>query len=194
MKDNLPSEDSSMSDEEKTRLSSLWETLKRYDVYIGSVNFKSGLLASFNVAVFGGVLLKVETVNLSYALYKWIALALLVTIFISTSVALYWVIKSIWPNLTSSSNANPIDPSMIFFGSVANNFSAESFKTTMANRTSKEIERDVCVQIHEVATITQLKFKLIAKSSFFSKITIISLLGLAITIALNHFGVIVCQG
>jgi hypothetical protein len=83
---------------------------------------------------------------------------------------------------------------MIFFGSVANNFSAESFKTTMANRTSKEIERDVCVQIHEVATITQLKFKLIAKSSFFSKITIISLLGLAITIALNHFGVIVCQG
>jgi hypothetical protein len=194
MKDNLPSEDSSMSDEEKTRISSLWETLKRYDVYIGSVNFKSGLLASFNVAVFGGVLLKVETVNLSYALYKWIALALLVTIFISTSVALYWVIKSIWPNLTSSSNANPIDPSMIFFGSVANNFSAESFKTTMANRTSKEIERDVCVQIHEVATITQLKFKLIAKSSFFSKITIISLLGLAITIALNHFGVIVCQG
>ncbi|MCQ9186298.1 hypothetical protein KMT30_46155 [Streptomyces sp. IBSBF 2953] len=183
-----------MSDEEKTRISSLWETLKRYDVYIGSVNFKSGLLASFNVAVFGGVLLKVETVNLSYALYKWIALALLVTIFISTSVALYWVIKSIWPNLTSSSNANPIDPSMIFFGSVANNFSAESFKTTMANRTSKEIERDVCVQIHEVATITQLKFKLIAKSSFFSKITIISLLGLAITIALNHFGVIVCQG
>ena len=194
MPDNLPLEDGTMSDEEKTRISSLWETLKRYDVYIGSVNFKSGLLASFNVAVFGGVLLKIETVNLSYALYKWIALALLVIIFISTSIALYWVIKSIWPNLNSASNASQQELSMIFFGSVANNFSVEKFSSTMANRTSKEIERDLCVQIHEVATITHLKFKLIAKSSLFSKITIISLLGLAITVALNHFGVMLCQG
>lgn len=194
MPDNLPLEDGTMSDEEKTRISSLWETLKRYDVYIGSVNFKSGLLASFNVAVFGGVLLKIETVNLSYALYKWIALALLVIIFISTSIALYWVIKSIWPNLNSASNASQQELSMIFFGSVANNFSVEKFSSTMAKRTSKEIERDLCVQIHEVATITHLKFKLIAKSSLFSKITIISLLGLAITVALNHFGVMLCQG
>ena len=194
MPDNLPLEVGTMSDEEKTRISSLWETLKRYDVYIGSVNFKSGLLASFNVAVFGGVLLKIETVNLSYALYKWIALALLVIIFISTSIALYWVIKSIWPNLNSASNASQQELSMIFFGSVANNFSVEKFSSTMAKRTSKEIERDLCVQIHEVATITHLKFKLIAKSSLFSKITIISLLGLAITVALNHFGVMLCQG
>lgn len=194
MPDNLPLEVGTMSDEEKTRISSLWETLKRYDVYIGSVNFKSGLLASFNVAVFGGVLLKIETVNLSYALYKWIALALLVIIFISTSIALYWVIKSIWPNLNSASNASQQELSMIFFGSVANNFSVEKFSSTMANRTSKEIERDLCVQIHEVATITHLKFKLIAKSSLFSKITIILLLGLAITVALNHFGVMLCQG
>ena len=140
MPDNLPLEDGTMSDEEKTRISSLWETLKRYDVYIGSVNFKSGLLASFNVAVFGGVLLKIETVNLSYALYKWIALALLVIIFISTSIALYWVIKSIWPNLNSASNASQQELSMIFFGSVANNFSVEKFSSTMAKRTSKEIE------------------------------------------------------
>lgn len=183
-----------MNDEEKTRVSSLWETLKRYDVYIGSVNFKSGLLTSFNIAVFGGILLKIETLNISYAPYKWISLALLITIFASTSIALYWVIKSIWPNLTSASNAKTVEPSMIFFGSVANNFSAETFKSTMANRTSKEIERDLCVQIHEVASITQLKFKLIAKSSFFSKLTIISLLGLAITTSLNHFGIILCQG
>ena len=183
-----------MNDEEKTRISSLWETLKRYDVYIGSVNFKSGLLTSFNVALLGGILLKIETINISYVPYKWIALAFLITIFASTSTALYWVIKSIWPNLTSASNAKSIEPSMIFFGSVASNFSAETFKSTMAGRTSKEIERDLCVQIHEVASITQLKFKLIAKSSLFSKATIISLLGLAITVSLNHFGIILCQG
>ncbi|GFM71790.1 hypothetical protein PSCICL_27820 [Pseudomonas cichorii] len=183
-----------MDDEEKTRISSLWETLKRYDVYIGSVNFKSGLLTSFNIAVFGGILLKIETIGLSYTPYKWIALAFLTCILISTSTALYWIIKSIWPNLTSASNAKTTEPSMIFFGSVANNFSAETFQSTMAKRTSKEIERDLCVQIHEVASITQLKFKLISKSSFFSKITIISLLGLATTISLNHFGVLLCQG
>ncbi|PKH35915.1 hypothetical protein BI292_08055 [Pseudomonas sp. 43NM1] len=194
MTDNILSKDSAMNDEDKTRISSLWETLKRYDVYIGSVNFKSGLLASFNVAVFGGILLKIETVNIYNGLYKWVILALLVTVFISTSVALYWVIKSIWPNLTSASNAKPVDPSMIFFGSVANNFSVESFKSTMAERSSKEIERDLCVQIHEVATITQLKFQLIAKSTLFSKITIISLVALAIATCLHHFGVALCQG
>jgi hypothetical protein len=194
MTENSPLKDSSMNDEEKTRISSLWETLKRYDVYIGSVNFKSGLLASFNIAVFGGILLKIETINISYTPYKWTALTLLIILFASTSTALYWVIKSIWPNLTSASNAKPNEPSMIFFGSVANNFSEEEFKTKMASRTSAEIERDLCTQIHEVASITQLKFKLIAKSSFFSKITIVSLLGLSVTVALNHFGITLCQG
>lgn len=194
MTDKIPLKDTSMNDEEKTRISSLWETLKRYDVYIGSVNFKSGLLTSFNIAVLGGILLKIETINISYAPYKWISLAFLISIFISTSAALYWVIKSIWPNLTSASNTKPLEPSMIFFGSVANNFSAHTFSSTMKKRTSSEIERDLCIQIHEVASITNLKFKLIAKSSFFSKLTIVSLLGLAITISLNHFGVTLCQG
>jgi hypothetical protein len=191
---DITPKDSSMNDEEKIRISSLWETLKRYDTYIGTINFKGGLLASFNVAVFGGILLKLDTLNISNPIYKWTTLAFLVITFTSTSIALYWVIKSIWPNLTSASNESPRAPSMIFFGSVANNFSTESFKSLMATRTSKEIETDLCIQIHEMAIITQLKFKLISNSSFFSKITIISLLGLAITFSLNHFGVLLCQG
>lgn len=196
MKENTENDasEANVDDNDKIRISSLWETLKRYDTYIGSVNFKSGLLASFNVAVLGGIIIKLDALSISINTYRWIALASTITIILSTCASLLWIIKSIWPNISSASSDKSQPKSMIFFGSVAQHFSSDTYRASMSNRTATEIEADLCIQIHEVATITQIKFALISKAAKFSKLTLVALMILGLAFTLNHFGVVLCQG
>lgn len=181
--------DVKVMDDQKIRISGLWDTLKRYDSYISTVNFKSGLIASFNTAVFAGVILKTEEITkLSVKLHSATAL-LLSLISLLSILSIFWVIRSIWPNLKSASlgNSKNQQPSLFFFASVSKNFTAENYAETLRTSTVDALEKDLAIQVHEVASLTLIKFRRIARAGWMTILNLICLiiLGLALTIDLG---------
>ncbi|RON43690.1 Pycsar system effector family protein [Pseudomonas frederiksbergensis] len=185
-----------VSDEQKLRISALWDTLKRYDNYIGTVNFKSGLITTLNAAVFGGVVLKSDVLVLKDSLYRDALILNVVVIAFLSLLSIYWVIKSIWPNLKSAStgtNRDVLAPSLFFFGSVSSNFNAKSYAESFRKVTVEEMEKDLSVQVHEVAAITSLKFKTISTASLFTKLNVLALLSFGVIQLLQSVGYTLCR-
>ncbi|SET81334.1 Pycsar system effector family protein [Pseudomonas graminis] len=185
-----------VSDEQKLRLSSMWDSLKRFDTYIGTVNFKSGLLTTLNAAIFGGVVLKADAFIKNGSYYQILLIAILAVIAMLSLLSIYYVIKSIWPNLASASTGTKPSrsPSIFFFGSVSRNFIAAEFVNTVQQKTIDELERDLIVQVHEVAVITDLKFKVIAKAARLTVWNLVFLLGFGFVQILEATGYYLCHG
>lgn len=185
-----------VSDEQKLRLSSMWDSLKRFDTYIGAVNFKSGLLTTLNAAIFGGVVLKADTFIKNGSYYQFLLIAILAVIAMLSLLSVYYVIYSIWPNLASDSTGTKPShsPSVFFFGSVSRNFTAAQFVDAVQQKTADELERDLIVQVHEVAVITDLKFKVIAKAARLTSWNLAFLLGFGFVQILEATGYHLCHG
>ncbi|WP_134544016.1 hypothetical protein [Pseudomonas aeruginosa] len=107
-------DEAKITDEQKTRISGHWDSLKRFDGYIGTANFKCGLITSLNAAVFGGVILKADQILSTSAETSKIILILLLGIVSLSALSIFWVIRSIWPNLKSASLSQG-NPSLYFF-------------------------------------------------------------------------------
>ncbi|MFK4135328.1 Pycsar system effector family protein [Pseudomonas luteola] len=180
-----------VDDDQKIRISGMWDTLKRYDNYIGTVNFRSGLITSFSAAVFGGILLKADQIIQSSSGLKIPIAMILLIIGLLSILSIYWVIRSIWPNLnTNKENKNK--HSLFFFGSVAKNFSQESYARSIKEVTLDDFEKDLAIQVHEVAEITLEKFSIISKAATFVKWTLLFLLILLILLIIDSSGVHLC--
>lgn len=181
---------------QKIRIAALWDTLRRYDTYITSVNFKSSLLITLNAAIIGSVIFKSDILSSDNNTLLILLAINLAFISLLSLGSMIWTIKSIWPNVKSASigKATTSDPSLIFFGSVSNNFNAESYCKKFQETPPSDYEKDLAIQVHEVATITTLKFKNISTAS---KLTTINLFGLAFFILIKiaqEIGPIICQG
>ena len=189
-------EQGKVSDEQKLRISSMWDSLKRFDAYIGTVNFKSGLLTTLNAAIFGGVVLKADSFIQKDSHYQVFLIAILAIIALLSLLSIYHVIKSIWPNLTSAStDAKSFQaPSIFFFSSVSKNFTAAQFVDVVQQKKADDLERDLIVQVHEVAVITDLKFKTIARSAKLTVWNLVVLLGFGFVQMLDATGYRLCHG
>ncbi|MHA6578452.1 Pycsar system effector family protein [Pseudomonas yamanorum] len=189
-------EQGKVSDEQKLRISSMWDSLKRFDAYIGTVNFKSGLLTTLNAAIFGGIVLKADSLIQTGSHYQVLLIAILAAIALLSLLSIYHVIKSIWPNLTSASTDKkvPQSPSIFFFSSVSKNFTAAQFVDAVQQKSVDELERDLIVQVHEVAVITDLKFKIIAKAAKLTAWNLMVLLGFGFVQILESTGYHLCHG
>ncbi|PWB37064.1 MULTISPECIES: Pycsar system effector family protein [Pseudomonas] len=185
-----------VSDEQKLRMSSLWDSLKRFDAYIGTVNFKSGLLTTLNAAIFGGVVLKADSFIQKESHYLYLLIFILTIITLLSLLSIYYVIKSIWPNLTSASTGpGETEPhSIFFFGSIAKNFTASEFANSVKIKSADELERDLSIQVHEVAVITDLKFKIISKAANLTKWNLVALLAFGLIQTLEVAGYYICHG
>lgn len=185
---NFMSEDyGKVSDEQKIKISCLSDALKRYDSYIGTVNFKCGLLMTFNIAVIGGVILKSKDFIAHDYTECWVIMAL-IYIAAASFLGCLAVIRTIWPNITSASTAPPStenleSPSILFFGSVAKRFKAHEYAKRVGEIKYSELERDLAIQVHEVAVVTSDKFRRVSHAANCSKHSLyglIVLLGLMI--------------
>ena len=185
-----------VSDEQKLRISSMWDSLKRFDAYIGTVNFKSGLLTTLNAAIFGGVVLKADSFILNDSQYNVLLIAILAVVALLSLLSIYHVIKSIWPNLTSASTSakKSQSPSIFFFSSVSRNFSASQFVDAVQQKNADELERDLIVQVHEVAVITDLKFKVIEKAAKLTVWNLVVLFVFGFVQILEATGYYLCHG
>lgn len=166
-------DDLKIDDAQKVIISGMWDTLKRYDAYIVTVNFKCGLLTSFNAAIAFSILSKFDSIVKSLPEYKG-PMALICIVSLTLCIlSLFYVFNSIWPNLSSGSTSGVREPSVIFFGSVNKNFNADSYADKMRSISYQDYVRDLAIQVHEMATITGLKMISIEKAGKFSKYNLV---------------------
>jgi hypothetical protein len=169
----------------------MWDTIKRYDGYISTVNFRCGLIASFSAAVFGGVILKADALLLGAPSAKYLLASLLVALGLLSLLSIYWVVRTIWPDLTSNVSGSN-DPSLFFFESVANKFDASSYYDKQNKRTIDEFEKDLAIQVHEVARVTSLKFRVVSKAANCVKWSLAVMAAIICLVVVNSLGVTLC--
>lgn len=180
-----------VQDDQKIRISGMWDTLKRYDGYIATVNFRCGLIASFSAAVFGGVLLKADALLGLSDSRNYILAFMLAILAICALLSIYWVVRTIWPDLsTNASGGNK--PSMLFFGSVAQSFTASEYAAAACIRTVDDLETDLAIQVHEVAQITLKKFELVSKAAKCVKWSLTVMGIIMIIVLLDSLGITLC--
>ncbi|MEQ9727947.1 Pycsar system effector family protein [Pseudomonas sp. WHRI 8822A] len=184
------------TDYEKIKISALWDSLKRFDGYISTVNFKSGLLATFNSAIFAGVILKSSEILASVnGGVKILLLCGLVAISLISLLSIFWVIKSIWPNLSSSSSDSVNkEHSVLFFASIAKNYKAQEYIDKIKYISFQDFESDLSRQVHEVAVITSDKMRKISIASRIAVVNLVLLGFLAFVFIYEISGIKICQG
>lgn len=184
------------TDFEKIKISALWDSLKRFDGYIATVNFKSGLLATLNSAIFAGVILKSsEIVSLTSGYIKLgVALSLLL-IGLTALLSIFLVIKTIWPNLLSESNkVNASLKSLFFFKSVAENYTKEDYVKKIESSDFDTFLKDLAGQVHEVAAVTNAKMMTITNAGRVAAANLLFLAVLSALLITELLGVKLCQG
>lgn len=180
-----------VQDDQKIRLSGMWDTLKRYDGYIATVNFRCGLIASFSAAVFGGVLLKADGLLALSDSRNYMLALMLATLAILALLSIYWVVRTIWPDLSSNTSGSD-KPSLLFFGSVAQSYTVSEYVAAARARTIDDLEVDLAVQVHEVAQITLKKFELVAKAAKCVKWCLAVMGLIMIFVLLDSLGIKLC--
>ncbi|TMP23746.1 hypothetical protein CWB99_23075 [Pseudoalteromonas rubra] len=170
--------------------SDLWDILKRYDSYISTINFKSGLLTTFNMGVFAGVLLKSgELLNVTGAYIYLIPLNLIIIATLCL-LGVFFVIQSITPRLSKENSLSV--KSVIYFGAVSENSSSQEYANAFNDINEKELTDDLSEQVYEVAKITKSKFELIGKASSFTKCNLCALFVLSVLVVGESAGVKLC--
>ncbi|QLJ09313.1 MULTISPECIES: Pycsar system effector family protein [Pseudoalteromonas] len=172
----------------KPNKSDLWDIIKRYDSYIATINFKSGLITTFNFGVFAGLLVKASELLPDSGFYLWAISLNLVLIALCSMLSIFFVMNSIKPKLDSSNKPS----SVIFFGSVADSDRVDyidKFKSTDADA----FLEDISGQVHEVAVITKSKFNSLGRATKTTKANLYLLSILFILIVSDTLGITLCQ-
>ena len=139
------------------KLDFLFEVLRRYDAYIGTTNFKIGLMLSFLAAIVLGLLsqaVPVSTSNSDPAQSSNVVITLLTlaTILIA-SLSAFFLMRAVSPNTKEASQK-----SLIFFGDVANHpAGSRGYWSDVKESTLQTLASDAAYQTHVVAGITQKK-------------------------------------
>jgi len=154
--------------DEKPSKSDLWDIIKRYDSYIATINFKSGLITTFNFGIFAGLLLKASDLLPDSGFYMW-------------AIAINLVLIALFSLL-----------SVIFFGSVAE-YEREDYLKKFESMDANSFLEDISGQVHEVARITKSKFNSLDKATTSTKVNLFLLLILFILIVFDTLGVTLCQ-
>jgi len=154
--------------------------LRRYDHYIGTTNFKVGLLLSFLTAVLISLVLKTTTIELIHATYycqESIRTFILIATLLTDSIAIPLTLKAVFP-ITGSNNAYK---SNIFFGDVAKiDGGAETYWKTIIASDEKALFKDLALQVHSVAIVVDAKFKDIQRSVSFTRWVVLPLVIISI--------------
>lgn len=148
-------------DDFEDKCSFLFDVIKRYDHYIGTTNFKVGLLMSFVAAIILGLSIRILLTEPSESdcnyLYYLASASSLFTILLSILTAAN-LLRVVFPNTKTDKNYN----SMIFFGDVlATDNGADGYVKKIKEATPEEIIEDLSKQTFMVAEIVSEKFRVL---------------------------------
>lgn len=139
------------------KISYQFDIINRYDHYIGTTNFKIGLLLSFIVAVLAAITLRaVGFLSVSNELSTTVTLATVICAATVFAAAIY-LIRAVSPNVETANYR-----SYIFFGDVAKWDGGErEYYSLFSSESDDNLLKDICFQTHSVAKVTNEKFRLI---------------------------------
>ncbi|WBU39674.1 MULTISPECIES: Pycsar system effector family protein [Marinobacter] len=145
----------------ENKRSFLFDVMKRYDHYIGTTNFKVGLLMSFIAAIILGLSIRIILTEPSKPdcnyLYHLASASSLLTIFLSILTAVN-LLRVVFPNTKTDKNFT----SMIFFDDVlATDNGADGYVKKIKEATPEEIIEDLSNQTFMVAEVVSEKFRVL---------------------------------
>lgn len=153
------------------QVENLWEIIKRFDFYISTTNYKTGLLITFNMAIFGAVLLKWKTLTdlVPPGVAQQVTNMILAGVALCSLASLLFVFLAGQPRLNSESTDEKKDyRSVIFMGSLHKNYPQPSEFTKEFSALSQSTFRDdLAQQAWELAGIASLKFRRIGVAFHF---------------------------
>lgn len=144
----------SVKTEELKKITFLFDVIKRYDHYIGTINVKAGLLFSFIVVVIWNVTKNTIDLTSTGCVVKFLFL-IAFFILLSGAISTYYLLSSIFPNLSSSSYKR----SLIFYGDVSKKYVDKKEYVREVNLASAEdVLEDLAGQAHDLSNILLEKF------------------------------------
>lgn len=151
---NELSKEQNVKAEELKKVTFMFDVIKRYDHYIGTINVKAGLLFSFIVVVIWNVTKYTTEITSSGCLVKLLLILALVVVF-SGIFSTYYLLFSIFPNLSSSSYKR----SLIFYGDVSKKYADKKEYIKEVNASSvDDVLEDLAGQAHDISNILLEKF------------------------------------
>ena len=163
----------------KYKASFLFDVLKRYDQYITTANAKANLLFAFIGVVVFGVVLRIST--LSELGVSCFTILFSTVSFLTILACLYsaWLlIDIVLPDLSTDSNSQ----SLIFFGDVAQNNTAQEYIGLIEAAKNKQLLNDLGTQVYYMARVARDKFDKLTKASNVVKFFVLPLLLLLIVL------------
>lgn len=139
----------------------LFDIIKRYDHYIGTTNFKVGLLMSFIAAIILGLSIRIILTDPSDSdckfLYNVASALSVLTILLSIFTAVN-LLRVVFPNTKTDKSYK----SLIFFGDVlATDNEADGYAKKIREATPEEILEDLSKQTFIIAEIVNEKFRVL---------------------------------
>lgn len=159
-----PSRKTPLSAENQQKL--LFETIKRYDSYIGTTNTKVAVILSYCMAYIGGLSYKVIDLSAegSASCLWWVALILVGASVLASLFAAYRAYEALNPNVASGRDPHE-PPSIFFFDDVANMTGGrDGYVTRVSEITDSEVVQDLARQAHVLAKILSTKMKTLNRS------------------------------
>lgn len=144
----------------------LLEIIKRYDSYISATNTKIAVILSYSMAYIGGIAFKIIDLSAkrNHEWIWWFALGLAVLSIMATLYAAYLAYDGLNPQ-TPSGRAQHEEPSIIFFGDVANLVGGrDGYVNRIKKITDTEIIEDLARQAHVLSCIVSRKMGTLNKS------------------------------
>lgn len=134
-----------------------FDIIRRYDHYIGTTNFKIGLLLSFIVSVLAAIILRAAGfLSVSNGLSNTATLATVICVLTVIAAAIY-LIRAVSPNVETANYR-----SYIFFGDVAKwDGGEQEYYSFFSAESDDNLLKDICFQTHSVAKVANEKFRLI---------------------------------
>ncbi|AHI30190.1 Pycsar system effector family protein [Marinobacter similis] len=164
----------------------LFDVIKRYDHYIGTTNFKVGLLMSFIAAIILGLSIRIMLTEPSGSgcnyLYYLASASSLFTILLSILTAVN-LLRVVFPKTKTDKNYK----SMIFFGDVlATDNGADGYFKKIKEATSEQIIEDLSKQTFMVAEIVSEKFRVLKIAVNIAIYGVVPMLAVSLLLLILH--------
>jgi len=134
--------------------------ISRFDAYISQANVKGNFLLAFNTFLIGGIITNyskiIELVGCEQILF---VNCILIVMFILSIITAFFVIKAVYPFLSSSNSSKEKYHSHIFFNSVSEFKDGNGYFDSLSNHNDKQFDSDLANQAYLLAKGCKKKYK-----------------------------------
>ena len=140
--------------------------IQRFDVYISGANTKGNFLLAFNTFLCGGIIANYKKVLDSVADHTGVCLMniALLALFVLSLIAIFFVMKAVYPFLSSGNSSKAKYHSLIFFKSVAEYGTDAEYAKSLQDQSDAAATEDLARQAYQLAVGLRGKYRNLAIS------------------------------